>query len=171
MHMQLLMDRTNNTADLDGVPCRLWEGTGPDGCRFAAWVHRVVPMDDRARAHAETCLDAVDAPALLGPGTVEMPAEGLVALVARWVMDREGSTCESRSQAAMTRLVKTCLEDGEPVMAASLILLVYARSSGVDGAALTALSLGLGRYGVDFDGPAERAPYDPMEDLARGRPS
>jgi hypothetical protein len=155
MTMQLSIDRTDDTVRIDGLECRRWKGTGPDGCGFLVWVARCNPMDERAVAYAEANLSPVDPPGRIVPVTVSLSADELRACVARWIVDTWGTIHESRTQASMMRLVKTAHEDGEDAVALSLVLLMAARSSGIDGEALSALSLALGDLGVDL--PTEDA--------------
>lgn len=39
--MTLTITPTEKITHLDGVPCRLWEGTAPDGTPVKVFVHRV----------------------------------------------------------------------------------------------------------------------------------
>jgi hypothetical protein len=174
MHMQLLIDQTTVVESIGGEECQRWEGTAPNGGRFAVWVHSTDTLDAMAEAYARDCLFPDDPPGGIddfrraadieadtpistgprgmNPRAVQLTIGEITAMVANWVVDTEAETFETRSQAMLVRAVKSALEDGEPIVAMTLMLVIAARSAEKEADALTALSLALGDLGVDLAG-------------------
>lgn len=142
MTMQLLIQQTTEFASFDGATCRKWKGFGPDGGAFDVWVHTFAPLDDMAFSYVADHAIPVKGPSRFALKTIEFSRDAMSSLVAAAVEQSRGLTRESRTQAALDRLIESAHADGEDVLAFALLLVQASRCAGEEdiAAAVTALS-------------------------------
>lgn len=65
--MKMVIESTDVITTLDGVRCRVWEGTTERGVRVKVFVHRIRARDDADTAELDKELEAQIPPAVFVP--------------------------------------------------------------------------------------------------------
>ena len=60
--MEIMIKATDQITELDGVPCRVWEGTTVGGVKCHVFVHRLAVHNDADSSEFDAALKAMPAP-------------------------------------------------------------------------------------------------------------